>query len=264
MAQPPVPGVRSPTSAPRFSVVVPALDEADQIEEVLRWTRRALGEATELIVVDGGSRDATRRRAAALARVLVSPPGRGRQLNHGAAASSGDVLVFLHADTYLSKEAGERILASLEQADVVGGCCRFAVHPPAGAFSPYRLLEAGVNLRTRLSRSATGDQAIFARRDAFFAVGGFPDFPLFEDVELVARLRRLGRFQPVSAVARTSRRRWERHGLWRTVLLHWLLRAGYWAGVPADRLARWYRPAEHGSQLRAGSRPTPPFSGSSL
>lgn len=223
-----------------FSVIVPALDEAGRIEKSLRSARRALGDRAELIVVDGGSRDDTRRRAARLATVISAPRGRARQMNAGARAGSGEVLLFLHADTCLSPDAGERIRACLEDPAVVGGCCRFAVDPPAPRLGRFRLLETGVNLRTRAFRSATGDQAIFVRRGVFHTVGGFPDHPLFEDVALVRRLRRQGRFRPVEAVARTSRRRWEREGFWRTILLHWALRVGFWAGVPPARLAAWY------------------------
>lgn len=223
-----------------FSVIVPALDEAEWIAPTLRAARRALGPEAELIVVDAGSRDATREVAAPLARVLASAPGRGVQMNAGAEAASGDVLLFLHADTRLPRAAGRRILARFHDPGVVGGCFRFGLHPAPAGFDRFRLLELGVNLRTRLFRTATGDQAIFVRREVFRSVGGFPEFPLFEDVALVRRLRRRGRFAPLGAVARTSRRRWEREGFWRTVSLHWLLRAGFWAGVPPERLAGWY------------------------
>lgn len=224
----------------RFSVIVPALNEADRIGAALTCARRALGKEAELIVVDGGSHDGTDRVAAARATVLRGERGRGRQMNTGARAACGEVLLFLHADTRLAPGTGARILACLEDPGVVGGCCRFGVDPPPSGLDRFRLLELGVNLRTRLFRSATGDQAIFARAEAFRAVGGFPAFPLFEDVVLVRRLRRHGRFRPVDAVARTSRRRWEGEGFWRTIALHWLLRAAFWAGVSPDRLAARY------------------------
>ncbi len=221
-----------------LSVIVPTLDEEDLIEATLRSARRAVGPEAELLVADGGSHDATVRRASRWAGVVESPRGRGTQLNAGARATSGRVLLFLHADTLLEPGTGRKVLEAVS-GSAVGGCCRFSVHPPAGA-GRYALLELGVNLRTRLFRSATGDQAIFATRDAFRAVGGFPEWPLFEDVAFVRRLAREGRFQPIGATARTSRRRWERHGFWRTVLLHAALRGAFWAGVPAARLARWY------------------------
>ena len=206
-----------------FSVVVPTLDEEDRIEGALASARRALGPEAELLVVDGGSRDGTRRRAAGRARVLTAGPGRGAQLDAGARTARGRILVFLHADSRLPPEA--------------------ALAPPAPPLSRWGLLEAAVRLRTRLFRTATGDQTIFVRRDAYRAAGGVPHWDLFEDVELVRRLREVGRFVPVETTAPTSRRRWERHGFWRTVARHLLLRAGYRLGVPPERLARRYRAA---------------------
>ncbi|MFQ5679131.1 MAG: TIGR04283 family arsenosugar biosynthesis glycosyltransferase [Gemmatimonadota bacterium] len=229
-----------PRRMPRFSVIVPSLDEEERIEAALSAARTALGGEVELLVADGGSTDATRTRAASLASVISSPPGRGAQLNAGAAAAHGEILLFLHADTLLEEGAGKRIRERLRDPAVVGGCCRFAVLPPAPPFSRYGLLEAAVNLRTRLFHTATGDQAIFARREAFERAGGFPEYPLFEDVAFVRRLRSIGRFAPTSAVARTSRRRWERRGFWRTVLLHWGLRLAFWIGVSPARLGTWY------------------------
>lgn len=225
---------------PTFSVIIPSLNEESRIEAALQAIRKAVGDDAELLVVDGGSTDATRFRAARLATVLSSDRGRGAQLNTGARAAQGEILLFIHADTLLESEAGRVILARLQDPRVVGGCCRFAVTPQPSRFSRYRLLEAAVNLRTRIFHTATGDQAIFVRRDAFVRAGGFPDFPLFEDVELVRKLRRLGRFAPTRAVARTSRRRWEQTGFWRTVALHWGLRIGYWVGISPHRLAAWY------------------------
>lgn len=235
-----------------FSVVVPTLNEEDRVAGALLSARRALGPGAELLVVDGGSRDATRERAAPLARVITAGPGRGAQLDAGARAASGRVLVFLHADTRLAVDAGRAMRSALERPGVVAGCFRFTLHPPAPALSRWRLLEAGVRLRTRIFGSATGDQAIFAVRRAYRAAGGAPNWELFEDVELVRRLRRVGDFVPVEVPATTSRRRWERAGFWTTVATHWLLRAGYLLGVSPDRLAAWYR--EDG---RPGARRVP-------
>ena len=229
-----------PPARPTFSVIVPTLEEEAELEGALRSARGALGPQTELIVVDGGSRDRTRSVAAGLARLIVAEPGRGCQLAAGAAVSTGRVLVFLHADTRLDPATGEAILAELEDPRVVGGCNRFGVRPAPGWPGRYRFLEVGVNARTRLFRTATGDQAIFATREAYERVGGIPDYPLFEDVAFVRALRKIGRFAPLGTVARTSRRRWESRGFWRTVSLHWLLRGAYWAGVAPRRLSGWY------------------------
>lgn len=223
------------------AVVVPALDEETHVLAALRSARRAFGAEADLVVVDGGSDDRTRERAARLARrVLEVPPGRGRQLNVGARAAHGDVLVFLHADTRLEPGCGEVVRRTLAEPGVAGGCFRFAVDPPAPPASRWAVLEAAVRLRTRLLETATGDQAIFTTRSAFERAGGYPEHPLFEDVVFVRRLRRLGRFRPVPVVARTSRRRWEREGFWSTVLRHWALRGAFAAGVEPERLARWY------------------------
>lgn len=226
---------------PDVSVVIPALDEERHILPALRSARRAFGADAELVVVDGGSTDRTPELARRRARVVLeSQPGRGRQLNAGARAARGDVLVFLHADTRVEPHSAHVVRDTLAEPGVVGGCFRFGVHPPGRPVSRWTLLEASVRLRTRLFRTATGDQAIFTTRRAYRRAGGYPEYPLFEDVVFVRRLRRLGRFRPVAALARTSRRRWERDGFWATVWRHWTLRAAFALGVAPDRLAEWY------------------------
>lgn len=231
----------STADSPSLSAVVPTLNEADWIDGTLASARNALGPDAELLVVDGGSVDDTRERARRRARVLQTEPGRGRQLNRGAREARGDVLVFLHADTRLGEEAGAAIREAVEDGAELG-CHRFGVHPPPEGLDRWALLEAGVNLRSRLFRTATGDQAIFAVRRLVEGVGGFPDQPLFEDVAFVRRARRAGaRFRLIHATARTSRRRWEATGFLTTVLLHLGLRLGHALRVPPGRLADWYR-----------------------
>ena len=225
---------------PIFSVVIPALNEEAGIESTIDSARAAYGDECQILVVDGGSIDRTRDVARGLCRVIVRTGGRGAQMNAGAGEARGDVLVFLHADTHVDGDSGSQILRALEDPDVVGGCHRFRVEPAASRLSRYALLEAGVNLRTRVFRAATGDQVIFVRRKRFHEADGYPEHPLFEDVALVKKLRRIGRFQPLRSRAHTSRRRWERHGFARTVVLHWLLRAAFVAGVKPARLADWY------------------------
>jgi rSAM/selenodomain-associated transferase 2 len=223
----------------RFTVVVPALNEEVFIGGALASARRALGPEAELVVVDGGSRDMTRERARRAARVLHSPPGRGRQLRRGVEASTGDVLVFLHADSRLPPESGRAIGDALDSG-AVAGCHAFAFADGRGG-AVGRLLEGAVNLRSRIFRTATGDQAIFATREALERAGGIPDQPLFEDVELVRRLRRVGEFRVLDVPARTSARRWERRGYGRTILEHAGLRLAWWLGASPERLASWYR-----------------------
>lgn len=228
---------------PSLSVVVPTLNEADWIDATLECARSALGPGAELVVVDGGSVDDTRERARRRARVLETEAGRGRQLNRGVREARGDVLVFLHADTRLAEGAREAILGAVaDGADV--GCHRFGVHPPPDGLDRWGLLEAAVNLRSRLFRTATGDQAIFAVRPLVERVGGFREEPLFEDISFVRSARRAGgRFRLLPVPARTSRRRWEATGFLTTVLLHLGLRLGHALRVPPRRLARWYREA---------------------
>lgn len=224
---------------PRLSIVVPALDEARGIGRTLAVLQplRAAG-AAEVIVVDGGSRDGTPARCAGLAdRVLAAPRGRARQMNAGAAAARGAVLLFLHADTLLPPRA-----AALVGGALAGGAAwgRFDVRID-GRGALLAVVAALINLRSRCSGIATGDQAIFVARAAFDAVGGFPDQPLMEDIELSRRLRRIGRPACLRARVLTSGRRWQRHGAWRTIGLMWWLRLRYWLGTPPDALARAYR-----------------------
>ena len=222
----------------RLSVIVPALNEGGTIAATLARLQPLRARGHEVLVVDGGSRDDTRERAAALAdRVLQAPRGRARQMNAGAAQAGGDLLWFLHADTLAPVDA-DRLLA-----DAVAGrraaWGRFDVRL-SGRHPLLRLVGRLMNLRSRLTGIATGDQGLFVSRELFGRVGGFPDLPLMEDVELSRRLRR--ELRPLCLRQRlvTSSRRWEQRGVLRTVLLMWYLRAAWALGVPARRLAARY------------------------
>jgi rSAM/selenodomain-associated transferase 2 len=220
----------------RLSIVIPTLDEAAGLVPALAALQplRALGH--EVIVADGGSADGTPDLAAPLADlVLTAPRGRARQMNAGAAQARGEALVFLHADTRLPA-AAEGLIAGALGARCWG---RFDVHI-AGRPRLLRLIAALMNLRSRLTGISTGDQAQFCTRAAFAAVGGFPDQPLMEDIELSVRLKRLGPPACLRARVVTSGRRWETQGPWRTLLLMWRLRFDYWRGVPAESLAGRY------------------------
>lgn len=225
---------------PRFSVVIPTLDEESTIARTLDSARGVFGRSAEIIVVDGGSRDRTQQIARTEARVVTAARGRGSQLRSGSEEARGELVVFLHADTRLDTGAAREVEAAFADPEVVGGCFRFAVDPPARPFSRFALLERGINWRTRILGTATGDQAIVTRRETLVRVGGVPPLPLFEDVALVRSLRRAGRFVRLDVTAHTSRRRWEEGGFWPTVLEHWVLRIGFWLGVPPRRLAGWY------------------------
>lgn len=222
---------------PVLSIIVPVLDEAEGIAGHLAALAPLRATGTEVIVVDGGSRDGTAECAEPFAdRVLRAPRGRAAQMNAGAAVARGPVLLFLHADTALPAGSIEAI-----QRAVAGGAPwgRFDVSI-AGSPRMLRLVAACMNLRSRLSGIATGDQAIFARTRAFWAVGGFPAIALMEDIALSARLRRLARPACLRVSVTTSGRRWERRGVLRTILFMWWLRLGYWLGRHPDSLARAY------------------------
>ncbi len=189
--------------------------------------------------MDGGSDDATTQVAARFSRVrlLTSPRGRARQMNAGAHASRGDVLLFLHADTWLPDGALGAVTTALEDSRVVGGRFDIRFDSPRAVF---RMIAFFMNLRSRMSGISTGDQAIFVRRQVFEAMGGYPDMPLMEDVELSRRLKRRGRLAALPCRVTTSSRKWEREGALRTMALMWALRFLYMAGVPPARLHRWY------------------------
>jgi rSAM/selenodomain-associated transferase 2 len=217
----------------RLSVIMPTLNEAEAVENAIT---SAAG-ADEVIVVDGGSIDGTRGIAAALgARVVTSLPGRGRQLACGAAIASGDVLLFLHADTTLPAGFRSQIEHTLRRA----GWGRFDVRFDRGG-PLLRLIAWLISVRSRLSRVATGDQAIFVSRAIFAEAGGIRELELFDDIDLCRRLKRRAAMGVPADPVVTSARRWRQRGVWRTTFLMWALKTLYLLGVPADRLARFYR-----------------------
>ena len=223
--------------AARLSVVVPVLDEAAGITSALRALMPLRARGHEVIVVDGGSADASVELARPLAdRVLAAPRGRAAQMNAGAAAATGEALLFLHADTVLPEAADALVLAALQRRP----WGRFDVHI-ASRRRMLGVVGALMNLRSRLSGIATGDQAMFVRRADFEAVGGFPAIALMEDVALSAALRRACGW-PACLPARvsTSARRWEQRGVWSTILLMWRLRMLYFLGAEPASLARRY------------------------
>jgi rSAM/selenodomain-associated transferase 2 len=219
-----------------LSIVIPVLDEARGIAAALAELGALREQGAEVVVVDGGSRDATRSLARAHCdRLVESPRGRGAQMNAGARAARGELLVFLHADTRLPADGARAIREALAR----GEWGRFDV-AIEGADRLLMLVAWMMNVRSRLTGIATGDQAIFVRRASLDAVGGFPEIALMEDVALCKRLRR--RSPPVCLRERvtTSARRWRRRGTLRTIFLMWGLRLAYALGADPRRLARRY------------------------
>lgn len=225
----------------KLSLVVPVLNEAAGIAAALDALAPLRAAGHELIVADGGSTDGTPALAAPRCdRLLAAPRGRARQMNAGAAVATGDVLLFLHADTRLPADAGLRVQQALQDGAHWG---RFDVAID-GTHPMLRVVAALMNLRSRLTAIATGDQAIFVRRSLFEQLGGYADQPLMEDIELCRRLKALpaaGRPACLHARVLTSGRRWQQRGVWRTIGLMWWLRWRYWRGDSAERLARHYR-----------------------
>ena len=237
----------------KLSIIIPALNEAAGIAAVLAPLQAWRGPACEVIVADGGSNDATAARAQPLAdRVITAPRGRALQMNAGAQAASGGVLLFLHADTMLPEAAPTAILVALGLADplvpTVSGHLamskkrwgRFDL-TITGTSPMLRVIAWCMNWRSRLTGIATGDQAMFMTRAAFEAAGGFPAQPLMEDIEMSRRLKRQGAPACLPDRVTTSGRRWEQRGVWRTIWLMWRLRLAYFLGASPEYLAARYR-----------------------
>jgi rSAM/selenodomain-associated transferase 2 len=222
-----------------LSIIVPTLNEAEQIVDTLRPLQPLRAAGHEILVVDGGSTDATAELAAPLAdHVLRAGRGRARQMNAGAEIARGDVLLFLHADTRLPDGAERLILDGLARSG--RGWGRFDVR--LSGRHPLLVITGRLfSLRSRLSGVATGDQAIFVRHDWFEQAGGYPDLPLMEDLALSRALKRRGRPLCLWQRVTTSSRRWEANGIVRTILLMWRLRLAYYLGADPRELARRYR-----------------------
>jgi rSAM/selenodomain-associated transferase 2 len=221
-----------------LSIVIPTLNEAAALRRLLPELSQTFPEA-EAIVVDGGSTDGTQDlvRRFPRVRLIEAARGRARQMNAGARVAGGGTLLFLHADTALPPGAHGAIQDALRLPGVVGGRFDVRFDNPRPIFN---LIATMMNLRSRLTGIATGDQAIFVRRRIFERVEGYPDIPLMEDVEFSRRLKRQGRIACLRLRVITSARKWEREGALRTIALMWALRLLYWAGVAPTRLHRWY------------------------
>jgi rSAM/selenodomain-associated transferase 2 len=221
----------------RLSIIVPVLDEAAGIADTLRQFDAARSAGHELVVVDGGSRDETVERARPWCDVLTSSErGRARQLAQGVRVASGDIFWFVHADTGLAPSLFKSVTSAVERGHAWG---RFDVRL-SGSHPMFRVIERMINLRSRLTKIATGDQGIFVTRRTLESVGGIPLQDLLEDVELCRRLKRYADSACLREKITTSSRRWESHGIWRTIVLMWWLRWRYFLGADPVRLHERY------------------------
>ncbi len=221
----------------KLSVIIPTLNEASGIVSTLMPLQSWREQGHEIIIADGGSQDKTLSLAQPLSdNIINAPKGRAQQMNAGAANASGDVLLFLHADTRLPDNAPELISNALHNTQ----WGRFDV-TLSGHHFMFRIVEFMMNTRSRLTGIATGDQAIFIKRDLFEKEHGFANIPLMEDIEISKRLKKI--FRPACIKERlvTSSRRWEQYGIAKTILLMWRLRLAYFFGTPPDKLAKRYR-----------------------
>jgi rSAM/selenodomain-associated transferase 2 len=225
-----------------ISVIIPTLNEAANLAATLEVLRGVAG--VEVVVADGGSRDETVALAeAAGVRLIFSPPGRARQQNAGAAVATGEVLLFLHADTVLPAGFTAAVRSCLARPGVAAGAFRLGI---AGEGWGLRLVERLANWRSQRLQLPYGDQGLFLRRRTFVEVGGFPEQEIMEDFELIRRLRKMGRVALLGLAVRTSGRRWRKLGVARTTLLNQLIICGYFLGIAPARLAGWYRGAAGG------------------
>ena len=227
----------------KLSIIIPVLNEAVSLSAALAALQALRPRGVEIIVIDGGSADDT----SALARThcdhaSTSPRGRATQQNAGAQIATGDTLLFLHIDTKLPDNVDALVSAALTREHAAWG--RFDVTFGSDGDRPHPMLKVIatlMNFRSRLTGIATGDQCIFVRKSAFVAAGGFPQIPLMEDIALCKALKRISSPACLRERVTTSARRWQKYGVWRTMVLMWWLRFAYWMGVSPTRLATWYR-----------------------
>lgn len=223
------------SESPCISVIIPTLNEEQRIVQTLR---SVMTEAVEVIVVDGGSRDATCILAGEMgAVVLHSDSGRGLQMNTGAKYAKGEVLLFVHGDTELPRQYVRLVQECLAGAGVAAGAFRLHL---TGSGKGLSMIAWGANIRSKWLGWVYGDQGLFLSKELFMAVGGYPETALMEDFMLVQRLRKKGRICLAEGTVQSSGRRWEKHGLWYPVLLNQVIIAGYFLGLPGSFLARLY------------------------
>jgi len=226
---------------PELSLVIPVLNEAENISRNIAHVRELNADGTaEIIVVDGDPQGSTTSAISAEGvRTAIAEKGRARQMNHGAALATGDVILFLHADTRMPSNAFPLIRSTMSDKRCVGGAFDLGFDTKRAIF---RITEMYVFLRTRLTKVPFGDQAIFIRREYFEKIGGYRDIPIMEDVELMRRIRkRADTIRIIPFKVRTSVRRYEQEGILSCTLRNWFLQIAYALGMPPERLVKWYR-----------------------
>lgn len=220
----------------QISVIIPVLNEANWIEKLLQSLQSA---PVEIIIVDGGSQDQTVKQATAMgAKVLQSAPGRAIQMNAGAKAATGEILLFLHADTRLPEGFVDFVEHTLSQPGTIAGAFDLNID---GTALGLRWVEWGVKWRSRLWQLPYGDQAIFLKAQTFHHLKGFAELPIMEDFDLVRRLQTQGKISIIAVPVLTSGRRWQKLGIFRTTWINQLTLAAYRLGIPPDQIARWHQ-----------------------
>lgn len=224
----------------KISIIIPVLNEANNITKTVELAQTAAD--VEIIVVDGGSKDETISIAKSLGvKVLSSPLGRAVQMNAGAAVASGDILLFLHADTLLPANFDTIVRHTLKDVptpNIIAGAFELVID---AEIKGIKLVEKMVSWRSRFFSLPYGDQAIFLKADVFRNVGGFPELPIMEDFVFIGNLKKLGKIAIVPVPVITSGRRWQKLGVWKTTLINQITIVGYYLGVSPEKLARWYR-----------------------
>ncbi|WP_373526736.1 TIGR04283 family arsenosugar biosynthesis glycosyltransferase [Nostoc sp.] len=223
--------------AAKISIIIPTLNEVGNIKEAIAITQPSTN--VEVIVVDGGSQDDTVAIAQSLGvKVISSCPGRAAQMNAGAVAVSGNILLFLHADTRLPIGFDDLIRTALQQSGTVAGAFRLRID---ASLLSLRWIEWGVNVRSHFWQMPYGDQAFFLTREVFQQIGGFPELPIMEDFELMRRLKRIGRIVIIPTPVITSARRWLQKGVFKTTILNQIVIIAYLLGVSPERIHGWYQ-----------------------
>ena len=220
-----------------ISIIIPALNEAANIAKTVSLAQK--GSNVEIIIVDGGSQDETMAIAKSLnVKVLSASPGRAIQMNTGAAIATGDILLFLHADTMLPPNFDQMVTKILAESAIVAAAFELKIDAKIGGI---RLLEKMINWRSHFFSLPYGDQAISVKADQFHKIGGFPELPIMEDFVFIRNLKKLGKIAIIPVPVITSGRRWQKLGVFRTTAINQMMIIGYYLGISPEKLAQFYR-----------------------